>query len=233
MCMKGGRRDLWILEDTACGKDTSWAFGSWQSPFRSKWNFLCISNNAYICLKEKIKKVWKAADTESWRGRKGVLCPGHWGNCSKPVHPYAETVPASWPASAAARAGAGCGVGSARDGGVGTQSWLQQETWALGISQGLALKMGRKTNKQVCSKACRRNYISFGRTPLPPQGRKHPVRERKLPVNGRKLNGRTASAEFLFAFCQRKKRSKKEKRKEIVSRFIRPKRGSTSGNQSL
>lgn len=199
------RRDLWILEGTACGKDTSWAFKSWQRCFRRKWNFPCINNNAYICLKEK-KKVGKPEDIESWWGRKGALCPGHRGNCSKPVDPYSETVPVGSPAAVVSWAKATCRVGSTRDGGV----WDLVLTSAKDVGSwhlpGAGTRDGEKTNKQVCSKACRRNYISFGRTPLPPQGKKHPVRERKLPANGRKLNGRAASARLLFAFCQGKKR---------------------------
>lgn len=41
------------------------------------------------------------------------------------------------------------------------------------------------------------------------------MREQKLPANGKKLNGRTASARVLFAFCQSKKNNRKKKRKRI------------------
>lgn len=106
--------------------------------------------------------------------------------------------------------------------GFGTHSWLQQDecSWHL---PGLALRMG-KTNKQVCSKTCRRNDISLGRAPLLPQGKKnpHPVREQELPVNGRKLNGRTASAGLFFAFCQEAKK-KLDKEMKFDSRYSRPK----------
>lgn len=95
--------------------------------------------------------------------------------------------------------------------GFETHSWLQQDecSWHL---LGLALRMG-KTNKQVCSKACRRNDISLGRAPLLPQGKKknHPAREQELPANGRKLNGRTASAGLFFAFCQGKKKKVRQR----------------------
>lgn len=204
--MKERRRELWVLGGAGCGKDIVSAFRSWQNPCRRKWNFPCIINNAYICLKEK-KKSWEASRWRVLMRKKRSVVSRTLGNCSKTVHPYAETVPVRSPAAALARVSTGCALGRAWDWGFGTWSWLQQEMWVLGISQGLAVGMG-KVKKQVCSKACRRNYISFGITPLPPQGKQHPVTEWKLPGNGRKANGRTASARLIFALCQKEKKKK-------------------------
>lgn len=165
-----------------------------------------------LYLFKRKKKVGKPSDVESWWGRKGVLCPGHWGNCSKPVHPYTETVLLAHQRQRSLELGLAAGRAVCETGGLGPGPDFGKRCGFLASPRGWHSGWG-KTNKQVCSKACRRNYISFGRTPLPPQGKKHPVRERKLPANGRKLNGRTASARLLFAFCQEKKKRKwKEKR---------------------
>lgn len=124
--------------------------------------------------------------------------------------------------SAEAPGRTGCGMGS-----VGLTLGFSKMS-VLGISRGWHSGWGKQTNRSVQRHVGGMIFLLEELLFLHRAKKKHPAGEQELPENGRKLNGRTASAGLFFAFCQGKKK-KLDKEMKFDSRYSRPKTGSQAG----
>lgn len=99
-----GRRRMW--------KRYSLSLQILAKPLQEKVEF-SLHNQQCVHLFKRKKKSWEASRWRVLMRKKRSVVSRTLGNCSKTVHPYAETVPVRSPAAALARVSTGCALGRA------------------------------------------------------------------------------------------------------------------------